>query len=113
MAELDKYLISPEKSISEAIEKITRTKLRTLFVCNQERQLMGTLTEGDVLRFLLSGGVVFSPVLTAMNPNPIKSQRFLNSSELLNLAKLNGLIMLPIVDAKNRIVQTQSIWEAF
>lgn len=91
--------------------RINATNLRTLFVIDSQSLLKGSLTEGDVLRFLMNGGVLSSKVSQAMNTNPVRSDSVLDRQKFIGLSKKHGLLLLPIVDELNRVTSVQSLWE--
>lgn len=56
--------------IIEGIATINRTNARIALVIDAAGRMLGSLTDGDVRRALLSGQTVESPVSTAMHANP-------------------------------------------
>ena len=55
MSEIDKYCLFETSTANEAIEKII-TNLeneRLLFIINKSYKILGTLSEGDIMRALL------------------------------------------------------------
>ena len=47
--------ISPKKSIRDAMKFLTKTAEKCLFVVDKSNRLLGTLTDGDIRRAILSG----------------------------------------------------------
>ena len=45
------FLISPERTIVEAMEKIDENGRRILFITNTDRKLIGAITDGDIRRW--------------------------------------------------------------
>jgi len=90
-------------SIKDAIKQLDVTAKKILFIVNNNNQLIGTLTDGDVRRWILKNGSFNEPVSKIMNRNPI----FLNINNKDN-AKKNieekNIDALPIVNDKNVIV---------
>lgn len=101
MIEFEKYLVDKNVSIRQSMEMLNTSK-RVLFV-TENRRLFGSITDGDIRRWILAGGSLDKPILEAMNENPkrvfegqIKEARILiNKFELL---------AIPIVDSYNEIV---------
>jgi len=90
-------------SIKDAIKQLDVTAKKILFIVNNNNQLIGTLTDGDVRRWILKNGSFNEPVSKIMNRNTI----FLNINNKDN-AKKNieekNIDALPIVNDKNVIV---------
>lgn len=108
---LDDFLITSDVSIRDAMIRISDTSYRTLFVVGSKRLLQGSITEGDILRFLMNGGVLSAAVSQAMNTNPVRSNFPLVAPKFIETSKSHGLILLPIVDELNRVTEIQSLWE--
>lgn len=108
---VDDFLISKDISVREAMLRINSTHHRTLFVVNSRRLLQGSVTEGDILRFLMNGGVLSAKITQAMHTNPVRSNYLLDDASLIETSKRHGLILLPIVDKVNQVTDIQSLWE--
>tara|TARA_B100001540_G_C15577295_1_gene537858 strand:+ start:94 stop:438 length:345 start_codon:yes stop_codon:yes gene_type:complete len=99
---IEKYLITPNMMVSDAIESIVLNHERLVFVADKNKKLLGTLSEGDVLKMLLQKKSLDMPVSNAMN----KSFIFLNINEKSKARKIfkdKGVTMIPIVK-KNMII---------
>lgn len=64
-------LIAPNKSIREALILINNEALRIALVVDDEKHLLGVLTDGDVRRALLKNTSLSASVFEVMNPHPI------------------------------------------
>lgn len=76
----------------------------TLFVLNQEDQLVGTLTDGDVRRGFLDGKTIESTAEEIMH----KNFRFLNLNDFdiedIRILKQEGIQLVPILDKHKKII---------
>lgn len=89
------FLIERDSPIRHAIESILKNRARTAFVVSQGR-LIGSLTEGDILRALLEEIPLEAPVSAAMN----LSVQFITShskAEALQVFSRNGALAVPVV----------------
>ena len=68
--EIQKYIASDQLSVSEAMQKIDRNATGILFLVNENMNLVGCMTDGDVRRYLLSGGKMENNAIEAANKNP-------------------------------------------
>ena len=89
-----RYLIKKDLPIKDAMKKIDSTKPKILFVTENEK-LIGALTDGDVRRYLLSGGKVDDPVEKACNKKPKRVAHSLD--EAISMLDKN-FIAIPVLD---------------
>ena len=52
---MKKNILISSKKISEALKVLNRSKAKTIFVINDNKQLIGTITDGDIRRGFLKG----------------------------------------------------------
>jgi NDP-sugar pyrophosphorylase family protein len=75
----------------------------TLFVVNEENQLCGTLTDGDIRRALIKNISIDTPLMKVMNTN----YKFIKRSEFtindIKIIKSIGVNLLPLVNEKGEI----------
>ena len=92
-------LISKDRTIREAMEKIGSLGPKILFVA-EDGKLLGSLTDGDIRRYLTAGGKIEDSVYAACNRNPKKVAHSLEEAEkMLN----RHFVAIPILDGKNKI----------
>lgn len=61
----------PNTTIVDAMKIIDKNSYGMLYIVSDDGVLCGCLTDGDIRRWIISGGSVDAPVSKAMNPNPI------------------------------------------
>ena len=86
--------------LREALRLLDQNVPKILFL-TKELKLIGTLTDGDVRRFLLRGGVMSAPSLDAANKSPKAAK---NKAEAIDMLVTLGHVAIPIVDKENNIV---------
>lgn len=95
-----KYLIGKETKIKAAMKKIDSLKPKILFVA-EDGKLVGALTDGDIRRYLLSGGNVEDAVEKACNK---KLKKVAHSKEEAITMLDKNYIAIPIIDSKKKIL---------
>ena len=50
------FLISPDSTVVEAMQRIDRNARGILFVTNEQQKLLGVVTDGDIRRWLIRTG---------------------------------------------------------
>jgi len=97
------FLISGSQSIKEAMKQIDRAELKVLFVIDDEKKLMGSLTDGDIRRWILGGGGLTSAVEQACFRDTFISRPG-DSREIIKSEMLKRKIgQVPLVDSQQRI----------
>lgn len=100
---LKKYIIDKTDSLEIAISKILIGSARTIFVVDKNK-VIGSISEGDVLRSLLQKKNLNSPARNIMN----KSFKFLYDKKKINEAKKifkkHNMSILPILNKNNELV---------
>ncbi len=95
MADLKKLLISGDLTILDAMKQLDEAAKQILFVAD-DNKLLGTLTDGDVRRYLLKGGNLSGKVHEACNKHP----KYIFEDDVNNaqsFLKLNRIVSVPIV----------------
>lgn len=101
MDKIQKFLGKIDISISEAMQKINNNSKGILFIINEDGILMGSLSDGDIRRFLLSDGKLSDRVEGALNHKP----RVAKSKELAQrLYHKEYFKVIPIVNDDNHVV---------
>jgi dTDP-glucose pyrophosphorylase len=99
-----KYLILPEATIKIALEIINELSQNfTLFVC-KENKILGTLTDGDIRRGLLSGYSLNHEVSSIMNKQFYYLDSHSLSTSKVEEIKQLGIKLIPILDRENELV---------
>lgn len=107
----DDVLVPETTSIFQAIESLDISAMKILLVVDEQRRLLGTITDGDVRRGILKGISLEEPVRTIMNPHPATSSPH-DSREVI-LAKMHSkkILQIPILDDEGRVVGVEFLSE--
>ncbi len=101
MLQMEQFWLQPQATVLEAMKKLDETGQRILFVV-EEGRLLGTLTDGDLRKFILRGGQLEDPVQLAANLSPLSLpvNRRGEARAMLEDKKIDAL---PLLDKKGRI----------
>jgi dTDP-glucose pyrophosphorylase len=96
--------ISPTSTIKEALKKFNEIGEKVLIVVDKNNHLLGTITDGDIRRYILSTGTIEGTVENAYNKNP----KFIYSDDSKEKAKQimleNKVEILPVINNQNRVI---------
>ena len=98
--------ISPYKTLVDAIRTIELSDKRLAVVTDQKNKLIGTLTDGDIRRSILSGNDLNTPVTESMNKHPATARVDESDSKLQDILIKYNIRSIPLVDHNNRYVTT-------
>ncbi|MBD5233360.1 MAG: NTP transferase domain-containing protein [Bacteroidales bacterium] len=101
----DRYIINENQAIIEAL--ITLNKLHsqpmTLFVVNDNRRMVGTITDGDIRRALISGAELSTPVSDVMHKN-FSFIKGVFDIAILKDIRSKGITLVPHLNDANEII---------
>lgn len=100
MDKIEQFMGSESLTVSEVMQKIDRNQLGILFIVSSNKKLVGCITDGDIRRYLLSGGTLDGIAMDAANRSP-RIARSLD--EARQLYHKRNYVVIPIVD-ENHIV---------
>lgn len=94
---MDKFCINENYTLYEAIESIDENKSRMVVVTNDEGIVIGVLSQGDIIRALISGHTIYNRVNELLHPNFIYMHEH-DIKKAFDIFKKKGITLLPIVD---------------
>jgi dTDP-glucose pyrophosphorylase len=101
---LKEHLIYSDSTIETAIKRLEVLKSDAiLFLTTDDNQLIGSITDGDIRRALLTGKTLNSSVREAIQQNPIFIKQDHVDIEKIIAWRNNNYKIIPILDENNRI----------
>lgn len=108
-----KYTIPPLLTLKEALKRLDQAACGILFVLDEQRQLIGALSDGDARRAILAGASLDEGIGDVFNRNPqvLPADQFSrDAARQLFLEK--RIKVIPLVDADRRLCEVLT-WDAF
>ena len=97
-------LTNPASTVREAVATIDAAGLQIAIVVDEDRRLLGTVTDGDIRRAILRGVALDDAVTEVMNENPTTAREHDDRETLLTLMRQRHLHQIPLLDATWRVV---------
>lgn len=95
-----------EITIREAMKALDNTAEKCLLVIDDNKKLLGTLTDGDLRRGILSGMKFSDSIIECYHKNPVTLIKGSFSQEdATQLLRRKKLDLIPIVDVDNKVVK--------
>lgn len=101
--DVNQFLITKECSIKQAMKKMTDIGQKVLFVVDGSSFLIGSLSDGDIRKWILSGGSLRDEVIKICNKKPkfVAEDYKIDDIKKLMLKFLIGCV--PVLDKKLKI----------
>jgi dTDP-glucose pyrophosphorylase len=100
----------PDLSVREALQRIDETERRTVYVTDPDRRLLGSVTDGDIRRWLLAGGGLAATLKDLINPEPTVVHEGFDRERLKDQLIEIGATCVPLVDGGRRVLDL-IFWE--
>ena len=91
-------LIGPDSTIREALEVIDREALRGAIIVDQDKKLLGVVSDGDIRRGILSGVSLDAQVSNVMNTKPTVATKEFSKQQLIELMESKEILSIPLVE---------------
>ena len=101
MDEIQKFVGRETLSISQAMQKIDLNTCGVLFIVDDKDTLLGCISDGDIRRFLLSGGHMTDLVSKAINLHP-KTADSIETAKKIYHKKFT--VAVPVIDKNKKII---------
>lgn len=99
---IEKYFVSEDTSIIDAMKVINQGQMSVAFVCDAEKRLIAAISDGDIRRHIICNGSLENPVKVIANYNPI----FVSEKDNIDYSEYmrnHYITALPIVDEDMKI----------
>ncbi len=96
--------VSTDASVQDALIAMTTAKSGAAAIINADDTLAGIFTDGDLRRFLTSGGVLSATVATAMSVGPITLREDQLAVDVLTLYTEHQIDDVLVVSADNKLL---------
>ncbi len=97
MDNMQDYLGHSSLTVSETMRRIDDNAHGILFLVDENGSLLGCVTDGDIRRFLLSGGKLSDSIMDAANRKPKVAKSI---EEAQHIYHNRNYIVIPVVDEK-------------
>lgn len=100
---IEQLLINENESTLSAMKKLDLNKHKVLFVINNTGNLSGSITDGDIRRWILSGKQLSEGVLKACNKNPKVVSEPYSMDSIKELMLIHNIECIPVLAIDNKI----------
>lgn len=97
------FIIKEDANVVEALQQIDGNAKGILYVVDTKDKLVGSITDGDIRRWLIKTGDLKGKIRNIMNRNPKTAYRK-GSDEIQKLLEKNSITSIPIISNDNKIL---------
>lgn len=97
------FIIKEDATVVEALQQIDTNAKGILFVIDTKDKLVGSVTDGDIRRWLIKTADLSGKIKNIMNRNP-KTSYLKEIDEIHKLLKKNSITSMPIIKYNNEIL---------
>lgn len=111
MSTWKEVLVLPEVSIREAILVLDESAKQIVLVVDRNNRLLGTVTDGDIRRSILTGISLDDPIQKIMNSDPTVATIDESRESILTAMQRTGLHHIPLVDENHCVIGLETLNE--
>lgn len=105
----EQTLLGPDENLRTALSVIDNGARQMALIVDPNRRLIGTLSDGDIRRWLIGGGTIEDRAENVCKRAPIVGHSGMNKSELLAIMRSRGIHQLPVLDDRQTVVDLITI----
>lgn len=104
MKDIKRIIIKTNASIKEALKVISDGEAQIALVVDENKKLIGTLTDGDIRTGLLKGLSLNSTIQTIYFKKPIVVKKDYSKKELFKIAIANKIHQIPVINKFGKVI---------
>jgi len=113
MSQWESTLVSPDYTVKQTIEVISKDSHQVALVVNSERKLIGVVTDGDFRRAILKGIDLDAPVTKIMAKSNTTAFYRKERGILLKIMRNKKIRHLPLLDEQGVVMGLLTLFEIF
>jgi len=106
-SDFQSILVTTDTHVFNVIKVINEFKYKIALVVDNNKKLLGTITDGDIRRALLSGKTLDDTAESIMEHSPLTVLENTGEKEILDLMLEHSIIQVPVVTASGIVVDCE------
>ncbi len=100
---IERFLVSEKITVKEAMRQMGKAGERILFVVDGGKRLKGSLTDGDIRRFVLKEGTLSTAIGKVYNRKPFCVEQDYSVKEVKKMMLAQRITWIPVVDKEKKV----------
>jgi dTDP-glucose pyrophosphorylase len=105
----ENILTLPDETIFNALQRLDKSGMQLLLIIDNNRRLIGTVTDGDIRRGILRGVTMNTRVHEVMNASPTVCKTSESRERIFDMMRMKKLRQIPIIDWDGRVVRVETL----
>ena len=110
MGDIRPFVIVASATVKDAMKRLDRIEGKTLYVVDLHDRLLGSLTDGDIRRYLMNDNPVENDISGIFNRNTILVRIPFDTDKVRQIMRSHRVESVPAVDANHRVKEIL-LWE--
>lgn len=102
-------ILNKNLCVGDLIRKIAIGHERTILMINDEKKLIGVVTQGDILRAIWNGAELQSSAEICINYNPLTLNEKDLPEDAVKMFAETGALVIPVIDARRRVIREVNV----
>ena len=105
MINIEKLFLTIEDNIRSAMNKLSETSAKTLMIIDGKKKLLGTVTDGDIRRWILNEGNLDESIGSIMNRKPVIAYKPDGLDKIKELMLLHRIECVPMLNETSQVIK--------
>ena len=99
-----KVFLTTNSSVKEAFKSLIDSSLRICLVIDENKKLLGTISDGDLRRGMLKGLTLEDNICPIVKKDPLVVPQGVNQDTIRQIMTTNKILQVPEVDNENHVI---------
>ncbi len=108
MERFKKILINSAHSIKQILRHMDSVGEKTIFILDHQKHLLGTVTDGDIRRWILKGKSLNDNITKIMNRKPTILRDSFSRDDACKIILEHGIECIPVLNSANDVIS--AVW---
>ncbi len=104
------FLIPISLSVRDTMKRLNQVEGQALYVVDEQGRLLGSVTDGDIRRYLMKGNPAERDISEIYTRNAVRIRTGCRTDEVRRLMQTHKIESVPVVDSDERVVEVL-LWE--
>jgi dTDP-glucose pyrophosphorylase len=110
---LESFLVGKELSVKQTMTKMNENGQKTVFVVDEKNRLIGSLSDGDIRKWILGGGSLSVKAIKLCNRKPKWVREGFELEEAKQIMLKHVIECVPVLNRSNEIIMVLTWEDAF
>lgn len=113
MRDVSNLCVRPESKIRDVLEIIDKGSIKLAVVIDDNDRVIGTVSDGDIRRALLSGKNLIDPIREVYNSKPILAYSWITRAEMIEMCSREKVSQIPVLRKDQTLETVYCLGEIF